>query len=146
MIERSALVPKLHSPHFWAAAAWFILSGCLVQPAQAGYGQVPVFFVENRGQFGAEQTDVRYLVKGPALTGYLSANRAVLTMGQSTFGVHFQGANPTPVIEGIRQLPARVHFMLGAPTEWRVDLPAYGGIAYREIFPGIDLVYSVSDG
>ena len=146
MIERSALVPKFRSARFWAAAAWCILSGWFVQPAQAGYGQVPVFFVENQGQYGPEQSDVRYAVKGPALNGYLSANRAVLTMGQSSFGVRFQGANPTPTIEGIRELPARVHFMLGAPTEWRVDLPAYGGIAYRDIFPGIDLIYSVSDG
>ncbi len=36
--------------------------------------------------------------------------------------------------------------MFGAPGQWRVDLPAYGGIAYRDIFPGIDLIYSVSDG
>jgi beta-propeller repeat-containing protein len=146
MIERNALVPKLRSARFWAAAAWCILSGGFVQTAQAAYGQVPVFFVENQGQFGAEQTDVRYIVKGPALTGYLSANRAMLTMGQSRFGVRFTGANPGSVIEGIRELPGRIHFMLGAPSQWRVDLPAYGGVAYRDIFPGIDLVYSVAGG
>jgi hypothetical protein len=146
MIEHSSLVLKLHSPRFWAAAVWCIISGCFVQTAEAAYGQVPVFFVENRGQFGSEQSDVRYVVKGPALTGYLSANRAMLNMGQSRFGVRFTGANPAAVIEGIRELPGRIHFMLGAPTEWRVDLPAYGGIAYHDIFPGIDLVYSVSDG
>ncbi|HXA07485.1 MAG TPA: SBBP repeat-containing protein [Bryobacteraceae bacterium] len=145
MIERSALVRKSRG-RFWAAAISCILSGCFIQAAQGGYGQVPTFFVENQGQFGAEQTDVRYIVKGPALSGYLSANRAVLNMGQSTFGVRFQGANPTAAIEGIHELPARIHFMLGAPSQWRVDLPAYGGIAYRDIFPGIDLVYSVAEG
>ncbi|MBZ5595732.1 MAG: SBBP repeat-containing protein [Acidobacteriia bacterium] len=149
MIERDRLVPQFPTARFWIATAWCVASGFLVQPAQAGYGEIPVYFVENRGQFGADQTasaPVRYMVKGPALTGYFSANQLMLTMGQSSFRVSFPGANPAPAMEGIRAMAARVNFMLGAPSEWRVDLPTYGGVAYRSIFPGIDLVYSTSGG
>jgi len=147
MIERRPLVPPFCTARFWVAAAWCLVSGFFVQPAQAGYGQIPIFFVENRGQFDAESAanpPVRYVMKGPAVTGYFSSNQVLLTMGQSSFRVSFPGANPTPVLEGIRAMGARVNFMRGDRRDWRTDLPAYGGIAYRNIFPGVDLVYSVS--
>ena len=149
MFDSRRLVRRFPNARFWIAAASCLVSGFFVQSAKAGYGQVPIFFVENRGQFGADTAanpPVRYMVKGPALTGYFSANQLRLTMGQSSFRVSFPGANPAPALEGIRAMAARVNFMLGRESEWRVDLPAYGGIAYRDIFPGVDLVYSVSDG
>jgi len=147
MIERGPLVPPFRTARFWVAAASCLVSAFFVQPAQAGYGQIPVFFVENRGQFGTESAadpPIRYVVKGPSLTGYFSANQVLLTLGQSSFRVSFPGANPAPALEGIRAMAARINFMRGDRRDWRTGLPAYGGIAYRNIFPGVDLVYSVS--
>jgi len=147
MIECRSLVPPFRTARFWVAAISCFVSALFVQPAQAGYGEIPIFFVENRGQFGAESAanpPVRYMVKGPALTGYFSTNQVLLTLGQSSFRLSFPGANPAPALEGIRATGARINFMRGDRRDWRTGLPAYGGIAYRNIFPGIDLVYSVS--
>src|SRR5579863_3654349 len=129
MIESNRLVLKFSSARFWVAVAWCVLSGGFVQPARAG--DIPVFFVENRGQLGGGQSadSVRYMVKGTALTGYFSAHQVMLAMGQSSFRMSFPGANPAPALEGIHDMPARVSFMVGDPSEWRAGLPAYGGIA-----------------
>jgi hypothetical protein len=139
MINRIASALPYDRPRFWAAAAWFLLSGLLVQPANAGYGQVPMYFVENRGQF---RSDVRYAVRGPQLTGYFSSREVEVTAGSSHFRVRFPGGNPAPAIEGMGLLAARINFLVGAPGQWRTDLPAWDRVAYRDIFPGIDLAYS----
>src|SRR5712692_4489894 len=61
------LVPKFHGVRRWATVAWCLVSGFFVQPAIAGYGKVPLFFVENRGQVDRE---VGYMGKGPRFSVY----------------------------------------------------------------------------
>jgi hypothetical protein len=139
MINRIPSVLPYNRPRVWAAVAWSLLSGFLVQPANAGYGQVPMYFVENRGQFRSE---VRYAVRGPQLTGYFGSREVEVTAGGSRFHVRFPGGNPAPAIEGMGPSAARINFLVGAPGQWRTDLPAWDRLAYRDIFPGIDLIYS----
>ena len=139
MINRFPSVPHFNNPRFWMAVAWFLLSGLLVQPANAGYGQVPMYFVENRGQFRSE---VRYAVRGAQLTGYFGPGEVEVTAGSSRFRFRFPGGNPASSIEAIGPSAARINFLVGDPGQWRTDLPAWDAIAYRAIFPGVDLIYS----
>ncbi len=139
MVNRIATVLPFNRPRFWAAVAWFLLSGFLVQPANAGYGQVPMYFFENRGQFRSE---VRYAVRGPQLTGQFGSSEVEVTAGSSTFQVRFPGGNPAPSIEGIGPSAGRINFFVGERGRWRTDVPAWGAVAYHDIFPGIDLIYS----
>jgi hypothetical protein len=40
-----------------------------------------------------------------------------------------------------------VHYFLGNdPTQWRTDLPTYAQVFYRDVYPGIDLVYYGNQG
>jgi uncharacterized repeat protein (TIGR01451 family) len=40
-----------------------------------------------------------------------------------------------------------VNYFLGNdPTRWKTDVPTYGGLAYRQLYPGIDLVYRGTQG
>jgi hypothetical protein len=147
MIERNPAVPGLRGSRLCATAAWCVMSACFVQTAQGGHGPVPLFFVENRGQFDpppAGTQPFRYMVRGPELTGYFGPNQVTLAMGKSSFRVSFPGANPAPAVEGTDALAARVNFFVGAPSQWKTDLPAYGAVVYRGIFPGVDLIYSIS--
>ena len=86
---------------FWTAIVWCLLSGWLVQPVHAGYGHVPMYFVENQGQF---QGKARYVVRGPRLIGYFASAEVVVIAGpaSSVLRVSFPGANPAPVIEDPR--------------------------------------------
>jgi photosystem II stability/assembly factor-like uncharacterized protein len=64
----------------------------------------------------------------------------------ATFSVvrlQFMGANPDPQVDGGSLLPGKVNYLKGnKPSDWHTNLPTYGGITYREIYPGISLDYS----
>jgi hypothetical protein len=53
----------------------------------------------------------------------------------------FIGANPSAESVALDPLDARVHYMVGSAEEWRTDLPSYGRLEYRNVYPGIDIVY-----
>lgn len=60
--------------------------------------------------------------------------------------IWFEGANPSPAIEARSRLPVRYNYFIGDdPTEWRTDIPAYEEIVYRDLWPGVDLVFRQSE-
>ena len=123
MSERNTVVRKFWNLRLWAAAVWWVASGCVVQPAQGAYGQLPVFFFENRGQLAS--SDILYMAKGPELTGYFGPNQVLLTMGSSTYRVSFPGANPEPTLEASQPLGGNINFLLGKAGRWKTNLPAF---------------------
>src|SRR5205823_2493819 len=54
----------------------------------------------------------------------------------------FEGANlAAQKIDG-DQLPGRVNYFLGNdPQKWRTNIPTYGRVKYRDIYPGVDVAY-----
>ncbi len=141
MITRIASVLQVHPARFWTAVAWFLLSGYFVQPANAGYGQIPLYFVENRGQF---EGHAKYVARGTGMTGFFDATSVTVAADQGRFRLSFPGGNPAPRLEGMGPSAARINFLVGAPSQWRTDLPGWDAVAYRDIFPGVDLIYSSS--
>ncbi|GIK36253.1 MAG: hypothetical protein BroJett011_00860 [Chloroflexota bacterium] len=66
---------------------------------------------------------------------------------KSVVRLTFDGANPTPAVEGLNPLPGGANFFLGNdPAQWQSNLPTYAGIVYRDLYPGIDLVYRGTEG
>jgi len=51
------------------------------------------------------------------------------------------GANPDVHPEGLEETGAKISYFKGKPSEWKTRLPAYSKVIYRELWPGIDLVY-----
>jgi hypothetical protein len=139
MITRIAAVLPFQPARFWLAIAWLLLSGWLVQPARAGYGHVPIYFVENQGQFPRQ---AKYVAQSTGLTCYFEAASVMIAAHGDSFRVSFPGANPNVRLQGMGSSAARINFLVGAPGEWKTDLPAWDAITYRTIFPGIDLVYT----
>jgi uncharacterized repeat protein (TIGR01451 family) len=62
-------------------------------------------------------------------------------MGEASVRMEFEGANPRRWLEGRERLPGRVNFLRGDRAEWRVGIPTYGSVVYRDLYPGIDMVY-----
>lgn len=54
----------------------------------------------------------------------------------------FLGANPQARLSGQQQTPAQISYFTGSKPEWRTGLKTYSSIIYRDLWPGIDLVYS----
>ncbi len=52
------------------------------------------------------------------------------------------GANPGPHVSGLEELPGKSNYFIGNdPTKWHTDVPTYAKVRYREVYPGVDLVY-----
>jgi len=118
--------------------------------------QLPLSFIANVGQ-----TDpaVGFHVKGAGHTIFFTTKEVVFSAAQqlsendederatSVVQLRFAGASPTPTLEGLEQLPGVANFFLGNdPTKWRTNVPNYGAVIYRELYPGIDLVYRGTEG
>lgn len=57
--------------------------------------------------------------------------------------LHYEGTAGTTRIEGIDPLPTKVNYFVGSDaSQWHVGLLAYDGIAYRDLYSGIDLIYN----
>lgn len=58
--------------------------------------------------------------------------------------IWFEGANPLPLVEARGELPGKYNFFLGNDhTKWRTEVPAFGEVVYRELWPGVDLVWHI---
>jgi CSLREA domain-containing protein len=65
----------------------------------------------------------------------------------SSVRIEFLGGNPKPEIVGVDQLPGVVNYLIGNdPTKWRRGVPTYAKVRYREVYPGIDVVFYGSEG
>lgn len=54
----------------------------------------------------------------------------------------FMGANTAPAMAGEGRLPGSVNYFLGNdPDDWVTSLPTYAQVIYRDLYPGIDLIY-----
>jgi hypothetical protein len=52
------------------------------------------------------------------------------------------GAAQNPAILGEGPLPGRVNYFIGRdPAKWHTNIPTYTSVRYRNVYPGIDLVY-----
>jgi hypothetical protein len=61
--------------------------------------------------------------------------------------LQFLGADPAVALASVGALPGRVNYFLGNdPARWHTGIPTYARLAYRELYPGIDLDYAGSAG
>ena len=52
------------------------------------------------------------------------------------------GANHSALVAGVEELPGKSNYFVGNdPRKWRANVPTYAKVKYRNIYPGIDLVY-----
>jgi hypothetical protein len=54
----------------------------------------------------------------------------------------FVGANLNPTITGASELSGKSNYFLGSdPGKWHVGVPGFSRVRYRNLYPGIDLIY-----
>jgi len=130
------------------------------------FNQLPLSFVPNMGQ---EDQAVRFQVQGLGGRLFFAPSEVVFSLPNpvkvspqnnddkekirydlhpaNVVRIHYQGANSAPEIAGTGELPGVVNVLKGNnPSKWRTNLPTYSGIAYRELYPGIELRYEGTDG
>src|SRR5947208_3129780 len=114
------------------------------------YGKLPLHFEANRGQ---THEDVRFLARGAGYSLYLTADEAVLVLTRPNpdatqprgrpvvVRMSLVGAAPKPLVSGLDELPGKANYLIGNPAKWQTNVPTYAKVHYREVYPGIDLVY-----
>ena len=132
------------------------------ETAHATYGSLPTTFIANAGQL---DTNVRYEVRSSARHLFFTPQGVTLALTAAAnapvaaqhikptvdaapqtsiaMRVSFDGANANTVLGGADQLPGIANFFIGSdPTQWHTNVPTYAGVAYHDLYPGIDLNYT----
>jgi photosystem II stability/assembly factor-like uncharacterized protein len=123
--------------------------------AAANYGELPLSFERNDGQFDAR---ARFISRGLGYELFLTRTTAVLSLRKpsapgaaategsgpnlSVLNLAMLNANPRARIEGQDELEGKVNYFVGNdPAAWRTNLPTFSKVKYTDIFPGVDMVY-----
>jgi Beta-propeller repeat len=112
------------------------------------YGRLPLAFVPNRGQTDAR---VRFSAQAGGASFWFTPSEAVFAFAKEKRGVNlrlrFLGADPTATVAGATPGPGKVNYLLGNdPAKWRTNLPTYGEVVYRDLWPGVDLAFRGQPG
>ena len=131
-------------------------------------------FLENRGQFDADVRffgvsgdltvrfeDHRVVLGATVFTGREDRatvevegapgrdreRRGAVAARRERATVTFVGTRGIASVEGTQPLPGRYGFVLGRDAEqWKTDVPAWGRVVYRDVLPGVDVVFREVDG
>ena len=107
-------------------------------------------FMANDGQTDSQ---ARFLSQGNGYTLFLTSTGAVLGLlkpGSSgaqspstvALGLEFVGASSAAEPVGLDPLTGSTNYMIGNdPSRWRTNVPSFGQVEYRDIYPGITLDY-----
>jgi uncharacterized repeat protein (TIGR01451 family) len=131
--------------------------------------RLPVYFIENRGQvdarvayyvhgankilyFGSEGVTIalsRALPRRSPQPSLARVNASSDALGESSVSrviikLDFVGADPAVKPVGEELSTARFSYFKGRREDWATGLKTYNRLAYRDLWPGIDLVYSGS--
>ena len=127
--------------------------GAAAAPAPANM-RMPLHFEFNGGQSAPE---VMFTARGRGYGLFLTATGAVLALPApaaqekarkvpAVVRMTFAGANPAPVVSGVDELPGKAHYFRGRdPKAWRANIPTYAKVQYRDLYPGVNLVYYGND-
>jgi Bacterial Ig-like domain (group 3)/Beta-propeller repeat len=128
--------------------------------------QLPLSFEVNRGQAAA---DAKFAARGggyallltdrgePVLalrgrsgqTAETNAARAVQISEpdeRTLLRLDFTGSNSAPQMQGEEPLPGRSNYLIGNdPSKWLIGVPHYARVRYRDVYPGVDVLYYGKD-
>ncbi len=124
-------------------------------PSNGGLGKLPLVFELNQGQSASQ---VQFISRGPGYHAFLtnggmvlslrntanapSGNRAHAASTRSSIQLRLVGAASNPSVVGEDLQPGRVNYFIGNdPAKWHRNVPTYGQVRYKNVYPGIDLVY-----
>jgi uncharacterized protein (TIGR03437 family) len=102
-----------------------------------------VTFEQNVGQTDPR---VKYIGHAPNETLWLTSEGATLGLSmksrQAVLKLRFEGASHEPKISAEEPRPGVSNYFIGSdPSRWHSNVPQFGKVRYRNLYPGIDLVF-----
>jgi len=139
----------------WAVlglCGFLVLSGAAVGQATRAehaadvpdsYGKLPLYFIENRGVYPGA---VAYYVQGTDKTLFFTPGGITFLLSAESrkwvVKLDFVGADPDARPQGMERQAAVFSHFRGKEENWKTGLPTFRKVVYRDLWPGIDLVYS----
>ncbi len=111
--------------------------------ALEAYNALPLSFEPNVGQTDSR---VQFLARAPGYGLFLTGPETVLRLHGATGEVvvrwQFIGANRRMRGEGVDPQPGTANYFFDSdPARWRSRIPTYGKVRYKDVYPGIDVIY-----
>src|SRR6267142_1556039 len=113
--------------------------------ARAAVSRLPLAFEPNSGQAPA---DVRYVSQAAEYRLWLAAGEARFAASRPSAGdadairLRWLGGADAPAVVAEDPQPGKAHYYTGSDrSQWRENVPMYGRVVYRGVYPGIDLVF-----
>jgi hypothetical protein len=118
------------------------------QEIRKAFAQLPPTFIPNAGQIDPR---VRFYARGPQYSFAFGRGDVSLSFARKServaLGLRFLNTTGKVLPAGELQQPGRVNYFLGNdPTRWHSNLPTYGRVVYRNLWPGVDMAFKGAAG
>jgi hypothetical protein len=129
------------------------------QSAAANYGKLPMTFEGNMGQTDPQ---VKFLSRGSGYVVFLTSGGMVFsahsqlvantgaqanakanqTQSGAVIQLNLVDSNPNPLAVGESPQAGKANYFIGRDrSKWHTNVATYGKVHYKNVYPGIDLVY-----
>ena len=164
----AALAPLLTAVRLPLAHPTHAVAGRAASTAHA----LPVQFEQNQGQ---ADPAVRFLAREPGGTLFLTDDGMVLSLtarsagtathrpasaaghagqppapavpaAQAVIRMRLVGGAASPQLVGLDPQATSRNYMVGDRSHWHLSVPSYAKVAYRNVYPGVDLVFHGGSG
>jgi hypothetical protein len=140
--------PLYFQPLFRFVAVFIAIAGLSIslsaQSTKAPTIEMPLVFEKNAGQapstyrFLARRNGMDVFYLGDGMDIFVPQTKATM----SRLRVRWTGANANAPLLGEKQLPGHSNYLRGSDAaQWLHDVPQFGMIRYKQIYPGIDLLF-----
>ena len=122
--------------------------GCLMganaddhRPAIEAAGHVPLSFEQ------ATTGNTRWTARGNGYRLAVGAGDVEVGLNSEQLRIIFVGADATAASTGLDALPGKVNYFVGRdPKAWLRDIPTYGRVRYKAVYPGVDMLWYGNQG
>src|SRR5207302_3707569 len=120
----------------------------------AAFSQLPMIFEPNVGQ---SHPSVKFLAHGTVYSLFLTPEGATMALRSKAAAANgsrselltmkLAGANRGAAIAASDPLPGKTNYFLGDdPSRWHRNIPQFARVHYKDVYPGIDLVFYGNQG
>src|SRR5262245_42400382 len=136
-----------------AAAAVILITGPLLSPPASAapsaptvtVSRLPLAFEPNVGQAPA---DVRFITHSAGHRVWLAGGEArFVPLGRSSVDtagairIRWAGESAASAVVGENEQRGKAHYYMSADPRAQLTAPMYGRVVYRDVYPGVDLVF-----
>lgn len=109
--------------------------------------KLPILFESNAGQTNPA---VKYLSRGKGYNFYFAPNEVTLVLHKkiqektppTVLKMRFAGGSQEAMLSGLEEQPCKSNYFIGKdPQNWHTQTPNFAKVCYRDIYPGIDIVF-----